>query len=106
MQRTRVVRLIGEDVAPRRDRGVAIAELLFVELGDAREQRMAIAGIFGPLGLLPRDRAQLGPVLAFFVEARERGAGATDRRRARRVGLEQPAIRLDRVRGRRRPCVS
>ena len=43
VQRAGVVRLIREHVAPRRDRGRAIGQLVLFERGDAREQRRAAA---------------------------------------------------------------
>ena len=98
VQRAGIARLIGEHVAPGGDRGLLVAQPLLLELRHAGEQRAPLAGILGPLRLPARDAAQLRPALLLLVEACERRAGAPDRRRRGRIGLEQPLIRGDRVR--------
>ena len=99
VERAGVGRLVLQHVAPRRDRGGAIAELVLLERGHARQQRAALVRILGPLGLAARDVAQRLPPLLLFVEARERRAGLADRRRARRIGVEQAAVGVDRLDG-------
>jgi len=98
VQRGGVVRVIVQHVAPRRDRGVALAELILLECGDAREQRAALGAVLGPLGLLAHHVAQLGPRATLFVQPRERGGRATCGRGRCEIGLEQAFVRRDRAR--------
>ncbi len=87
-----VVVILGEDLAPRGDRRVSIAELVLGDHRDPRQKLAALARRRRPLGAAAEHDDHVLPGLGLLVEQRQ-GLGRGHRRlRILRVDLEQLAV--------------